>query len=210
MHLKMNFLEFTKVFGNNQVIDIRNVLTYFNGLDRRRLFEWQKKGYLVKVVSNFYIFPDNPIDDLLLKEIACLVYPPAYIALESALAYYNFIPEAVFQTVGITTRRNKTIRATVGDFRFRSIKPSLFFGYNSLESASRRFTISDPEKTLLDYFYFYPKAAEKDALVEMRLNLDEVRRLVDGKKLHNYLQLFSSPKLNKTVKLLMEMAHVEF
>jgi len=51
----MNFLEFSKVFGDTRVIDIRNVITRFNGFDRRRLYEWQKRGFLLKVASNFYI-----------------------------------------------------------------------------------------------------------------------------------------------------------
>ena len=52
----MNFREFTDVFGDDPVIDIRNVKTYFGGLDRRRLYEWQQRGLIVKLVNRFGIF----------------------------------------------------------------------------------------------------------------------------------------------------------
>jgi predicted transcriptional regulator of viral defense system len=206
----MNFLEFSKSFADRRVIDIRNVVTCFNGFDRRRLYEWQKRGLLLKVVSNFYIASGKPLDDKVLRAVASCIYAPAYVALESALSYYNFIPEAVFRTISITTRRNKLIRTQIGDFQYRSIKPELFFGSSIVAHENAPFFISDPEKTLLDQLYFAPDSDNKEALVEMRLNLEEIRRVIDTKKLGEYLRLFASPKVTKATHYLMEMAHVEF
>ena len=205
----MNFLEFTNTFGSNTVIDIRNVLTYFNGLDRRRLYEWQKKGYLIKLASNFYLLAGKPVTDDVLREAACRIYHPAYVGLESALAYYNLIPEAVFQTVGVTPRRAKTISSPVGDFRFRSIKTALFFGYNAVDAGNTRFWISDPEKTVLDALYFREGSDKKATLQEMRLNPSQLRQRLDPRKLKTYLRLFASPKLDKAAQILMEMADVK-
>jgi predicted transcriptional regulator of viral defense system len=129
--------------------------------------------------------------------------------LASALSWYNFIPEAVFQTTAITTRRNKYITTALGDFRYRSIKPELFFGISVVECGNDHFFISDPEKTLLDHLYFVADSDKVETLVGMRLNTDEIRRIVDIKKLQNYLKLFSSSKLNRAVRCLMEMAYVE-
>jgi predicted transcriptional regulator of viral defense system len=206
----MNYVEFSKRFGDTRVIDIRNVFTCFKGFDRRRLYEWQKRGLLLKVVSNFYMTSEKPPDDRALRAVASRIYAPAYVALESALSYYNFIPEAVFRTISITTRRNKLIRTRIGDFQYRSIKPELFFGAHVEAHESAPFFISDPEKTLLDHLYFTPDADNKGVLVEMRLNLEEIRRVIDTKKLGGYLRLFASPKVTKATRYLMEMAHVEF
>jgi predicted transcriptional regulator of viral defense system len=205
----MSYAELVKVFGHARLIDIRSVATYFNGIDRRRLYEWQKKGYLLRLANNFYILSGKELDDQALKVIACRICAPSYIGLESALAYHRLIPEAVFQTVGITTLRNRLIRTPVGDFRFRSIRPDLFFGFNVAGSGSESFFIADPEKTLLDHFYFTPGSDRKDALVEMRFNLDEIRRVVNIPKLKGYLSLFASPKVTKAARHVMEMAHVE-
>lgn len=205
----MNFLEFSKVFGENRLIDIRNVSTYFNGMDRRRLFEWQKRGLIVKVTNNFYVTAGKPLDSDGLKTLACGIYAPAYIGLASALSWHHFIPEAVFQTTAVTTRRNRLIRSSVGDFHYRSIKARLFFGMSVIDRGNDHFFISDPEKTLLDHFYFTPNSDKKETLAEMRLNVDEIRRVIDAKKLEGYLRLFASPKLARAVRYLREMAHVE-
>ena len=205
----MNFLRFKKIFDNHSIIDARNIVAYFDHIDRRRLYEWQKKGYIIKVVNNYYVMAGKPVDDQVLKNIACQIYHPSYIGLESALAYYGFIPEAVFQTVGITTRRNKTIRTPIGDFRYCSIQRSLFFGYTAVETGAARFFISDPEKTLLDSLYFLPFSDKKEVLEAMRFNIEEMGRLVDIAKMRNYLKLFSSRKLNKAVRRLMEAMDVK-
>ena len=141
--------------------------------------------------------------------IACQIYQPSYISLESALAYYHFIPEAVFQIICVTTRRNKIITTEIGEFKYRALKPSLFFGYQSIESGNKHFFMADPEKALLDALYFLPNADEKAVLKEMRFNSEEIRRKIDLKKIRNYLRLFSSPKLRRAVKCLTEVTHAE-
>ncbi len=205
----MTFLEFSKVFGNDRVIDMRNVCTYFNGLDRRRIYEWQKRGLISKVVSNYYVIAGRALDSQGLKSIACQIYKPAYVGLASALSWYNFIPEAVFQTTAITTRRNKHITTALGDFRYRSIKPELFFGITVVLRDNARFFISDPEKTLLDHLYFTPGSDAMEAIDEMRLNSDEIRRVLDREKLRNYLKLFASSKLDRAVRYLIEVTYAE-
>lgn len=205
----MTFLEFSKVFGQDRLIDIRNVSTYFDGLDRRRLYEWQKRGLITKVVNNYYVMAGVPLDGQGLNTIACQMYAPAYIGLASALAWYHFIPEAVFQTTAITTRRNKHLATALGDFRYRSIKTELFFGIRVIVRDHDHFFISDPEKTLLDQLYFVPNSDTKDVLAGMRLNADEIRRVVDREKLRNYLQRFASAKLDRAVHSLVEMSYVE-
>lgn len=206
----MNFIDFSNKFKNDLVIDIRNVENYYNGIDRRRLFEWQKKNYILKLTNNFYLFQDNELNDLVIKNIACKIYTPSYIGLESALSYYKFIPEAVFQTTCITTRRNKTVKTKGGDFNFHKIKRDLFFGYTFAGTANNSFYISDPEKTLLDFFYFTPKCDNKDMLIELRLNTQNISELIDTRKLKTYLNLFRSSKVERAVKLLMELSDVEF
>jgi len=205
----MKFLEFKTQFDNTHVVDIRNVETFFNGIDRRRLYEWQKRGLMIRLSNNYYGFADMPVNDQGLRAIASRVYQPSYVGLQSALGYYGFIPEAVFQVISITTRRNKTLKNPVANFRYRKIKESLFFGYNAVDEGLDSFFISDPEKTILDMLYFLPASDQKDVLEEMRFNLREIRSRVNPVKIKDYLKIFDSPKMETAVKLLMEMANVE-
>ncbi len=201
----MTYIEFRKLMGDRRLIDIRNVVTYFSGFDRRRLYEWQQKGYIQKVVSDFYVFADTEPDDALLRTIASRIYQPSYIGLQSALSYYSFIPEAVFQTISITTHRNTLITTRLGDFRYRSVKKGLFFGYNTIELEGGSFFISDPEKTVLDMLYFTPGSDRRAVLEGLRLNVGELRASVDMDKLNRYLGLFDSRKMNKAADHVMEM-----
>jgi predicted transcriptional regulator of viral defense system len=203
----MNYREFTDVFGDDPVIDIRNVATYFGGLDRRRLYEWQQRGLIIKLANNFYVPANKHVDGEMLKAVACRIYEPSYIGLHSALAWYNLIPEAVFQTTAITTRRNKRFRTPIGDFHYRSIKREFFFGVQLAGSGKKQFRISDPEKTVLDYLHFVAGSDHRDTLEEMRLNIIEIKNLFDWPRLRRYLRLFASPKLERATQLLKEMAN---
>jgi predicted transcriptional regulator of viral defense system len=88
----MKFIDFKNAFSKDPIIDIRNVITFFGKIDKRRLYEWQQKRYIERLANNYYIFSDYPMNDDLLKRIANTIYSPSYIALESALSYYQLIP----------------------------------------------------------------------------------------------------------------------
>ncbi|GAI56933.1 unnamed protein product, partial [marine sediment metagenome] len=93
LELKSELRDFT-IFSLNE---IRNIEP---GFHRRRLNEWQDKGYIKKVVRGYYIFSDLKLSEEILFKIANRIYLPSYISLESALSYYHLIPESVY---GITS-----------------------------------------------------------------------------------------------------------
>ena len=179
----MKFIELKKQFKNTDVIDIQNILNYYSHIDRRRLYEWQKKDYIKKIVNNYYIFSDVLIDDTLLKVIANKIYTPSYIGLESALSYYNLIPEAVFNIISISTRKTREIETELAYFHYNSINRKLFWGYSLKKNNNHYFFISDPEKALLDYFYFKPHLSGKNDFIELRLNEEELKKLINVQKL---------------------------
>ncbi|MFP4473788.1 MAG: hypothetical protein ACLFPX_08010 [Candidatus Omnitrophota bacterium] len=203
----MKYADFQNTFPDDRIIDIRNAETFFNGLDRRRLYEWQKQGHIRKITNGFYLFTKTETDDVLLKNIASHIYTPSYVGLQSALSWYNFIPEAVFQTVSITTRRKKIFKTSSGTFQYHSIRKPLFFGYIPVREGNRWFYISDPEKTLLDTFYFTPASDKRDVLDALRLNTEEIRSTVNMTRLGDYLKIFSSPKIDQAVENLRELIH---
>jgi hypothetical protein len=79
-----------------------------------------------RLANNYYIFSDYPINDDLLKCIANTIYS-SYIALESALSYYQLMSEAVFQLTSLTTRKTNNFHNHLASFRYQTIKRSLFF-----------------------------------------------------------------------------------
>ena len=206
----MKFIDLKTRLSKNDIIDIRNVITLFDSIDRRRLYEWQKKGYILKLTNNYYIFRDAEIDDPFVRMIANKIYSPSYVSLESALSYYGFIPEAVFQITSITSRKTHNIQTDISNFNYRSIHKRLFWGYSLNTKTSYRFFIADPEKTILDYLYLNPHLDDIKSLKELRFNQEIFNNLLNISKLKKYLKIFSHTRLLKTTTKLMKVLNAEF
>ncbi|MDZ4703109.1 MAG: hypothetical protein SH848_04230 [Saprospiraceae bacterium] len=125
------------------------------------------------------------------------LHKPSYVSLETALRYYNFIPESVFSITSITTAKPAEWHTPVGHFVYHSVQPRLFFGYQPVEKQHLTFNMADPEKTLLDLLYFNPSLIETPDLEGLRLNQEEITGQLNLARLNNYLTLISSPTLEK-------------
>jgi predicted transcriptional regulator of viral defense system len=199
----MTFREFETAFDGFPVIPIVEIHKAFPGFDRNALTRWQKKGYLQKIRQGYYrvsksVLVSDP-DHFL---VANRIYPPSYISLQSALRWYDFIPEGVFTFTSITTRKPVLFHTPLGDFRYQNLKRSLFFGYRMQECKGHYFKIAEPEKALLDYLYLHPHLNHPDELFELRLNTWEIKERVDWEKMEQYLSLFNSKTLTSRVQTL--------
>src|SRR3989304_6360901 len=112
----MKYIDFNNAFKNRVLIDVREVRHIVSDFESRRFYEWQKKSYIKKLSRLFYIFSDRNINEAENNFIANKLLEPSYISLESALRYYNLIPEVVFLTTSVTTRKTKLLKTPIGDF----------------------------------------------------------------------------------------------
>lgn len=192
----MTFFEFQSTFSNLPVISIIEIEKAFPGFDRNALTRWQKKGYLEKIRSGYYRLTNRSISgegDLYF--IANRIYAPSYISLQSALRWYDLIPEGVFTITSVTTRKTQRFQTSVGNFSYKSIRSDLFFGYRMETFRDFRFKIADPAKSLLDLLYLYPNMDSEDDFFELRLNFWEVRERLDVKQFEAYLDVYASLSL---------------
>lgn len=199
----MNFLTFSDTFSRQRVVSVGEIAKEFPGFSVDNLTNWQKKGYLLKIRNGWYAFPGTLKTESDLFFLANRLYRPSYVSLETALRYYNFIPESVFSLTSITTVKPAEWRTPVGHFIYRSVKPSLFFGYQPSKTQPQ-FLIADAEKTLLDFLYLNPGLAETTDFEGLRFNVDEIADRVDLKRLDAYLSIFSSATLTKRWKNLQK------
>jgi hypothetical protein len=126
--------------------------------------------------------------------------------MESILSQYGLIPEMVYAQTGITTKTTRKFSNIFGNFTYRHIQPKLFFGYMPIETQFGKYLIAEPEKALLDYFYFNSgKIKNKKDIEELRINCDELRRIVDRKKIDSYLKEFDNQKLTRNINMLFEI-----
>lgn len=183
------------------LVDIRKIDENFG---RARLNEWQNKGYIKKIIKNYYIFTDISLNESRIYEIANKIYSPSYISLEMALSYYNLIPEGVYDITSVTTRRTYTFNTEIGLFLYRRLKPSLFFGFNLVEYNGKYYKIASIEKTILDFLYFNSKINTITAMESLRFNLNEFLQVVNEGKFSKFVDIFNNKELSKRVKVFWE------
>lgn len=200
----MQYIEFKEQlrgFTTFSLSDIKGLDAKFH---RRRLNDWQAKGYIKKLIKGYYIFSDLRLDERSMFEIANRIYPPSYVSFEMALSYYGFIPESVYGITSASSRRTYAFKTPVAEFTYRTIAPRLFFGYDIIAYGNKSFKIAAAEKAVLDYFYNNPNIRNKDDFVSLRINKKAFLKIINENKLRRYLARFAKKPLTKRVKLFLE------
>src|SRR3989339_2115183 len=113
---KMQFLDLKSQFRDFIVLSVSDIRKAEPEFGVRRLVEWQKKGYIKKIIKNFYVFGDQEITEPGLFTIANDIYSPSYISFEMALAHYHLIPESVYGITSATTKKTTVFGTQLGDF----------------------------------------------------------------------------------------------
>ena len=198
----MKFLEFRNALKTFTLFSINEIKKIDNNFHRRRLNEWQEKGYIKKIIRGYYMFSDLELNENGLFEIANKIHSPSYISFEMALSYYHLIPESVYGITSASTRKSYKYTTPFGKFSYRKIKPGLFFGYDLVNYDSKRFKIASIEKTVLDYFYLNPHITDFSTL---RINAELLWEQLDENKFYIYLEKFSQKRLTKTINRFMEV-----
>lgn len=197
----MSYLEFKSMFSRIPMFSIQDIEKIFPGFDNRRLVEWQKKGYIAKIRRGYYYLTDQPINEAFLFKAANKIYSPSYVSLESAFSFYNLIPEATFVIRAVSTQNTAHFDTPLGQFDYKHVKPSLFFGYVIETKNNYTFKIAELEKALLDFFYF-KKIDDLDKLDGLRLNIQMLEEGINWNKLEAYQLRFQSKTLDKRMRML--------
>lgn len=202
----MKFDDFIKNYHEKPLIDSSTfVLLDAKPQDiRRQVSCWVEKGYLLALKKGIYIFNDNYRKIAPSKRfIANFLVSPSYLSLEYALGYYGLIPEKVAVYTSITTKKTETYRNCLGTFEYRSVKEDIFFGFTKATDSGQDFFIAQPEKALLDFFYFHKSLQGKPAEFEsLRLqNLDTL----DMGKMSDLGEKFTE-KVNRVTKAFIDFA----
>lgn len=196
----MRYLEFKeqlKQFVIFTPFDIKKIESDF---DTRRLNEWQNKGYIKKIRRGFYIFADLELTEELLYIIANRTYQPSYVSFETALSYYNLIPEGVYSITSATSKKTFDFSTPISKFIYRKIKPELMFGYKIVSYKNHNFKIAEIEKVLLDYLYINPHLKIKADFEGLRFNVDMFKEKASQDKIQKYLKVFNNKSLAKRIQ----------
>ncbi len=174
----MKWRAFLEQFGDCAVIEPAMVYAGKPNPDalQAQLSRWVKAGRLIKLARGKYALasPYRRVD-LPLEHVANRLVYPSYVSAESALAWYDLIPEAVAVVTSVTTARPRVLENALGTFRYRHIRRGLFWGFESESLQGQECVIAFPEKAILDLFYFRSGVATAEEIQEMRFqNLDRL------------------------------------
>ncbi|KKN82518.1 hypothetical protein LCGC14_0308140 [marine sediment metagenome] len=133
---------------------------------------------------------------------------PSYVSLESALSYWNMIPERAYEISSVTIKTSKVYKTPVGRYSYRQLKtPYYSYGIKSIEySPKQTLLVASPEKALCDKvvltsnIYLRSIKQTREFLLE-DLRIDrEVLKTLDTKVMEQWIK--NAPK-KSSLKMLI-------
>src|SRR3989339_363315 len=193
----MKYEEFVKLVKDLPVIDTELL---FSGVSnpsgiKVQISRWHKSGKLIQLKRGVYLLAEPFVKvEALVSHVASVLKQPPYNSLEKSLEFHGLIPEAVKVYTCVTTKRAGRFINPAGDFDFRHIQRSLFWGYESVNNKQQTAFMATAEKALLDMFYLKNINVTLDYLEELRLqNVENIN--ID--RLFEYAKRFKKPSMLK-------------
>ncbi len=201
----MRYEEFKSRFKKFIVFSLEDIKKIDPCFYRSRLNEWQEKKYIKKLRRGYYIFSDIDLDERKMFFVANRIYYPSYVSLESALSYYNLIPEGVYVITSVSSAKTFGFKTPIGEFSYRRIKPDLMFGYRLENFNDRNCKIAEIEKAVLDYLYLNPAIIKEGDFAEWRFDSREFLARADMNKFREYAARFENERFENRVKLFLNL-----
>jgi predicted transcriptional regulator of viral defense system len=174
----MRWASFLEQFGDYPVIE--PAMVYAGqpnpGALQVQLSHWVASGRLIKLARGKYMIaaPYRKINPPL-EHLANRIIYPSYVSFERALSWYGLIPESTPVVTSVTTQRPVVHETPLGTFRYRHVRPKLFWGFERVFLRGIEVTIALPEKALVDLFYFWSGPLSLSRIEGMRFqNLDQI------------------------------------
>src|SRR3989442_3627952 len=158
---------------------------------RRQISRWVASGRLHQLRRGLYaLAPPHAREAPDALVVASRLHRPSYVSLQSALAYHGVIPEAVPVVTSVTTGRPRRFRTFLGEFVYRHVHPSLFWGYRQIgHRPGEPIYVPSSEKALLDLFHLTRGKIGQRLLEELRLSSGQL----DPAKLEQAANRTASP-----------------
>jgi len=167
----MKFRDIEAKMAEWPVFCLNDVCKIDPGFHRQQLSYWQNKNLIKPVGNGYYILANQKIDETFLFMMANKIYEPSYISLESALEYYQIIPESVLGVTSVSSKKTKKNETEWGELSYRQIKPKLLTGFKIVgRKDGLWYKMARLEKAILDYLYLNSKIESKADFEGLRWN----------------------------------------
>jgi predicted transcriptional regulator of viral defense system len=201
----MVYQDFRNAFVDQICFTSNQVYVWHPDFDKNNLSRWLKKNYLIKLRNGFYTFREFLNTPNLNLYLANRIYRPSCVSLQTALAFYELIPEAVAAITSISTLKTTGFSNDLGSFSYKKLNNRLFFGFDHLPFLrDRTILMASPEKALLDLLYLYPFYNSEADMLDLRLNTNMLQEVIRINLLRELLKNFKNKALEKRTALLLK------
>ncbi len=172
-------------FSDYPVFTYRDLILHFSGKrikpsNLTRILSYMKSnGSLYALKKGVYTFKKNDM-------VSGFAYAPFYYGLLSALTLRELWTQNSRPEI-ITIKKVRSNRTPIfGDSKdvifVHHIPTRYFFGFDIINYGALKLPVSDPEKTLIDLFYYKVRLSLQ--------NYDKLLRFIEIKKVHKYLKAY--------------------
>lgn len=180
-----------------------------------KISELLKSKELISIRRGLYITGskmDLPAPEPFL--IANHLRGPSYVSLESALSYWNMIPERVYEISSVSIKTSKIYKTQVGRFSYQQLKiPYYSYGIKNIKySPKQTMLVASREKALCDKVVLTPKVnlrsikqTQEFLIEDLRMD-SEVLSTLDTELMELWIE--NAPKkssLKMLIKTLIEL-----
>lgn len=166
-----------------------------------------KDGTLVHIRRGLFLIPSpnrsKVVDSF---ELAQTIYGPSFISCESALQYHGWIPEAVFTTTCVSTKRSREFSTPIGVFSYQKVPLKHFLlGVERIEKEKKILFLATPWRAIADLIYLKKKdwSSQQTMCDEMRI-FDENAVLTAKTLLGELAKNYPNQRTRKVLKRLLE------
>jgi len=176
-----------KAFGSLPVTggDLAALLSDYDS-PKDKLAYSVSQGQLLRLKRDLYCVASKITGERFsLPLIANHLYGPSYVSLETALSYYQLIPERVACTQSVVSKRAKRFASPLGLFTYQTVPADYYPIGVRQELVGNRFAflIASPEKALCDLLLMRSRLRLTSARAmqaflqeEMRIDLSELKK----------------------------------
>lgn len=187
--------------------DLRMVFSGSENALNERIKRAIKNKVIIQLKKGFYTtylyWLKEPNKTVYLEFIASKLRYPSYLSMEYVLAENNLLTEAIYAFTSVTLKSGRSYQNSLASFYYRSVKESLFAGYEKKSYRANTYFIAKVSKALFDWFYLKKNIAiNKDEIIEgLRINWENFSKK-DFQEFKQYVKLSKSQKMNKISKII--------
>lgn len=189
---------------------LRNFEPKASALDANLKY-WLKAGELVALKKGWYIWRDKYRQfpqGRLLEYLATQLVSPSYLSLEYVMAKYQLLSEPVNALTLVTPKITREITNSLGVFRYYSITPKLFNGFqvNYFNGVAPVWE-AQKSKAIFDYLYLRflrSVSINETAIKELRINWENVTRR-EFAEMNSCAALSGRRRIKKVLKVIKSL-----